>query len=39
MGLSISRTLVEAQGGRLWAENSAAGGARLRMTLPIAPAA
>lgn len=36
MGLSISRTLVEAHGGRLWAENLADGGARLRFTLPLA---
>jgi C4-dicarboxylate-specific signal transduction histidine kinase len=34
MGLSISRTLVEAHGGRLWAENVAGGGASLRFTLP-----
>ncbi|SEB09977.1 PAS domain S-box-containing protein [Variovorax sp. YR216] len=35
MGLSISRTLVETHGGRLWAENLDDGGARLRFTLPI----
>jgi two-component system sensor kinase FixL len=39
MGLSISRTVIEAHGGRLWAENSADGGATLRMTLPLAAAA
>jgi two-component system sensor kinase FixL len=39
MGLSISRTVIEAHGGRLWAENNADGGARLRMTLPLAPSA
>jgi PAS domain S-box-containing protein len=36
MGLSISRTLVETHGGRLWAENLNDGGARLRFTLPVA---
>jgi signal transduction histidine kinase len=36
MGLSISRTLVETHGGRLWAENLDGGGARLRFTLPVA---
>lgn len=34
LGLSISRALVEAHGGKLWAEASAAGGARLCFTLP-----
>jgi PAS domain S-box-containing protein len=35
MGLSISRGLIEAHGGRLWAENTAIG-ATFRFTLPIA---
>jgi C4-dicarboxylate-specific signal transduction histidine kinase len=39
MGLAISRTLVEAHGGRLWAENIADGGASFRFTLPRAEAA
>ena len=36
MGLPISRTIIEAHGGRLWAENKNEGGASFRFTLPIA---
>ena len=36
MGLAISRTIVEAHGGRLWGENKQGGGAVFRFTLPIA---
>jgi two-component system sensor kinase FixL len=36
MGLPISRTIIEAHGGRLWAENNNGGGAALRFTLPVA---
>lgn len=36
MGLPISRTIIEAHGGRLWAENSNSGGATFYFTLPMA---
>ena len=36
MGLSISRTIIEAHQGRIWAENKSEGGALFRFTLPIA---
>ncbi len=36
MGLAISRTIVQAHNGRLWAENQNDGGASFRFTLPIA---
>jgi len=40
MGLAVSRTIVEAHGGRLWAElNSGEGGLRFRFTLPAASGA
>ena len=34
LGLAIARALVEAQGGRIWAENRPGGGARVAFTLP-----
>jgi two-component system, LuxR family, sensor kinase FixL len=34
MGLSISRTIIEAHGGRIWAVNNARQGATFRFTLP-----
>jgi len=36
LGLAIARGLVEAHGGRIWAENRAQGGARVSFTLPSA---
>jgi two-component system sensor kinase FixL len=34
LGLAITRTIVEAHGGRLWAETDAAGGATFQFTIP-----
>jgi signal transduction histidine kinase len=36
LGLAIARGLVEAHGGRIWAENRDGGGARVSFTLPAA---
>jgi signal transduction histidine kinase len=36
LGLAIARGFVEAQGGRIWAENRPDGGARVAFTLPLA---
>ena len=34
LGLAIARALIEAHGGRIWAENRHSGGARVAFTLP-----
>jgi signal transduction histidine kinase len=39
LGLSISRTIVAAHGGRVWAENNADGGASVHCLVPAAPQA
>jgi signal transduction histidine kinase len=36
MGLSIARTIIEAHGGQVWAENRPTGGAMFRIKLPLA---
>jgi two-component system sensor kinase FixL len=36
VGLSISRSIIEAHGGRMWAETNSPGGAIFRFTLPAA---
>jgi signal transduction histidine kinase len=38
LGLAIARGLIEAQGGRIWAENRPTGGAAVGFSLPLIPA-
>ena len=35
MGLAISNSIVEAHGGRMWAENRPEGGARVGFAIPV----
>ena len=39
IGLSVCRAIVEAHGGRLWAEPNPGGGSMFRFTLPVEPEA
>jgi hypothetical protein len=39
MGLAISRSIIEAHGGRLWAMANTSGGAIFQFTLPVRIAA
>ena len=36
LGLSICRTIVEAHGGRIWAEGTAGGGTAFHFCVPLA---
>ena len=39
LGLAIAREVVQAHGGRIWAENNNGGGAVFKFTLPLADGA
>ena len=36
VGLSISRTIIDAHGGKLWVDDNPSGGAIFRFSLPVA---
>jgi K+-sensing histidine kinase KdpD len=38
IGLAVSRSIIEAHGGQLWAENGKAGGAIFNVALPLSHA-
>jgi signal transduction histidine kinase len=38
IGLAVSRTIIEAHGGGLWAENNETGGATFNVALPLSHA-
>jgi two-component system sensor histidine kinase KdpD len=38
LGLAVARGLIEAHGGRIWAENRPGGGARFAVSLPLSSA-
>ena len=37
IGLAVSRSIVDAHGGRLWAENNPDGGATFNVALSVSP--
>jgi two-component system, LuxR family, sensor kinase FixL len=37
MGLAISRTIIEAHDGKLWATSDASGGSSFHFTIPVRP--
>jgi signal transduction histidine kinase len=39
IGLAVSRSIIDAHGGRIWCENNPGGGARFSVTIPISSSA
>jgi signal transduction histidine kinase len=37
LGLAIARSMIEAHGGRIWAENKPGPGATFHVTIPLSP--